>query len=296
MRTDLSDLDLRGRSLAAARLPLASLAGSDLRGADFSGADLRGADFSRVRAGMSRWWTAVLVFASLILSIGVGALSGIAGNFLHELATSDDLRRRALGVFVAGGLLVYLLVGIWKGLRVATGNVLPVMAALAVAAGIVGAVGGTGSLVGALAVVAFVFLSAASVVLSVLARAVAGTAGVWLFALVALSGAVTGRAPGGGLAALAVAIGAMLMARRAAIMQDDFPRMARISTALACRHGTRFRDADLTGACFEGAVLVACDFRGAELAGARFAGARIRLCRFAQPKRPVLPSFHHESA
>ena len=84
MRTDLSDLDLRRRSFVDAHLPLTSLAHADLRGADFTRADLRGADLTGVRSGMTRGWTAVMVLASLALSIGIGAISGIAGNVLHD--------------------------------------------------------------------------------------------------------------------------------------------------------------------------------------------------------------------
>ncbi len=290
MGTDLSDLDLRGRSLEGARLPLSSFAGSDLRGVDFTLANLRAADLSRIRTGMSRSWTALVGAASLALSIAVGALSGIAGNFLHGLLASDDLRQRGVGVFVAVGLFVYLVVGMWKGLLMATRTVLPVVAAIAVAAGLVAVLSGVGTGIGALAVLAFILLAAVIVLLSVFARAVAGTAGVLFFAVVAISGALTGRALGGGLAALAVAVGAMIMARRSARHEDAFPLLARISTAIACRGGTSFRHADLSGALFQGARLVACDFRGAKLAGARFVDARIKLCRFDDlPTSALLP-------
>jgi len=233
-----------------------------------------------------------MVLASLALSIGIGAISGIAGNVLHALIASDDPRRRVIGVFIAVALLVYLVVGIWKGLRFATVTVLPIAAALSVVVGMAVIVRGVGTGAGSLAVLAFMLLAAGIVALSVLARAVAGTAGAVFFLIVAVSGALTGRALGGGLAALAVAIGAMLMARRSAKRQDEFPLMTRISTALACRGGTRFRDSNLSGALFEGASLLACDFRGAELTGARFAGARLRLCRLDEP----LPEARDETA
>src|SRR5690606_282371 len=141
-------------------------------------------------------------------------------------------------------------------------------------------VAGAGTGAGALAAVAFVMLAAAIVTVSVLARAAAGIAGTLYFAVVAISGGLIGRALGGGVAALAVAIGAMLMARRSSARAHDFPFMSRWSTALACRGGTRFRDADLSGAHFDGASVVASDFRGARLEGTSFDGAVIRLCRF----------------
>jgi len=277
---DLSGSDLRGRSFAGASLPFSSLAGADLRGTDLTGADLRGADLSRIRAGMSRGWTAVVVLGALALSVGIGALSGLAGQILHQAIASDDLRHRAVGLLVAAALVAFLLVGIWKGLRVAARSVLPAATAIALVAGIAGVVSGLGTGAGALAVLAFLLLVAAIEAVSVLARAVAGTAGAIYFVVVALAGALTGRVLGGGLAALAIAIGAMVMARRAPGHRDAFPLMTRLSAAIACRRGTRLRDADLTGARFDGAHLVACDLRGARLAGASFAGAEIRLCRF----------------
>lgn len=285
MPADLSGSPLRRRSLARAKLAFASISASDLRGVDFSGADLHGADLSRARLGMSHGWTALVVLAALALSLAVGALAGVAGRFLHELIASDDVRHRIVGIFVAVSLLVFLVAGIWKGLRLATRVILPLIAAVCIAVGLIIVISGAGTGAGALAAVAFVLLAAAIVTVSVLARAAAGITGALFFAVVAISGALIGRALGGGLAAFAVAIGAMLMARRSA-KTHAFPILARWSTALACRGGTRFRDADLSGAHFDGARVVASDFRGARLEGASFEGAEIRLCRFDQAGEP----------
>lgn len=76
----LRDRSLRGGSFAGARL-----VGADLRGVDLRGADLRGADFSGVRTGMRPSGKAPLVAASLVLSLGVGAVAGLAGGVLARL-------------------------------------------------------------------------------------------------------------------------------------------------------------------------------------------------------------------
>lgn len=273
--------DLRGRCFTGARLASASLAGRDLRGADFTGADLRGADLSQVRTGMGRGWAAVLVVGSLALSVALGAVVGVCARFLHAMYTSDDdVRRRLVVVFVVAAVLAFLIAGIWKGLRFATRHVLPVAAALAVAAGAVGAISGMGSGAGGLLALVFLALAAVIVTLSVLARATAGTAGGLYFTIVAIAGGLAGGAAGGGAIAAAVAIGAMLMARRSARIEAAFPLLSRITTAVAGRGGTRFRNADLSGANLEGARLVACDFRGANLCGVRLERTAVRLCRF----------------
>jgi hypothetical protein len=278
--------DLRGRCFAGARLDSVSLAGRDVRGADFTDADLRGADLSGIRAGMSRGWTALLVVGSLALSIGLGVVAGLCAQFLSAMYVDDDTRRRLVVVFVVAALAAVLIAGIWKGLLFATRHVLPVAAALAIAAAAIGALSGIGTGAGGMLALVFLALATVIVTLSVLVRATAGTAGGLYFAIVAIAGGLAGGAVGGGAIAAAVAIGAMLMARRSARLEAAFPALARITAAVASRGGTRFRGADLAGANLEHARLVACDFRGANLRGARLDHATVRLCRF-DPAAPT---------
>ncbi len=271
---------IRGRCLREARLSSASLAGLDLRGVDLTGADLHGADLSRIRSGMSRLWAALLVTGSLVLSIVLGAVIGICARTLQSMYASDDERRRFVAMFVVAALLVFLAGGIWRGLGFASRNVLPVTAALAIAAGLIAVISGTGTGIGGLIALVFLALAAAIVVLSVLVRAVAGSVGKLVFSIVAIGGGLAGGATGGGLTAAAAAIGAMLMARRSARFEAAYPVLARTTSAIASRGGTRFRNANLAGANLTEAQLVACDFRGANLASARFDRATLRLCRF----------------
>lgn len=281
-----STSELRERSFANAHLAAASLTGSDLRGSDFTGADLHDADLSRIRSGMSRRWTAVVVGGSLALSIVFGIVAGFAGKLLLAQIVSEDPRRQVIGLFVAASLLVFVVAGIWRGMRFATINVLPVTAALAIASGVIAVLTGTGTGIGALAVLVFLLLAAALVALSVMVRSAAGTGGKALFALVAISGGLAGGAAGGGLAATVIAIAAMLMARRSAKTEAAYPLMTRAIAAVVARGGTKFRDANLAGANLEGARLLACDFRGANLAGTRFERAIVQLCRFDADRVP----------
>ncbi len=261
-------------------MPAASLAGSDVRGTDFTGADLHDADLSRIRSGMSRKWIALLAAGSFVLSVVLGVVVGLCVRYLRAMYLSEDVRQRMTAMFVFAALLVFLIAGTWRGLRFATRNVLPVTAALAVAAGLISVFSGTGTGSGALFALVFVGIAAVMVTAAVLVRAVAGTTTELVFSLVAIVGGLAGGAAGGGLGATAVAICAMLMARRSAKLEHEYPTLARVTAAIASRGGTRFRNANLAGANLDHAQLVACDFRGANLQGARLDRATMRLCRF----------------
>jgi hypothetical protein len=271
--------DVRGRSLIGAQLASAHLSGSDVRGTDFTSADLHDADLSNNRAGMSRGWSTLLFLCSLVLSIALGVLIAVCVRYMTELYTAGDIRQRMAALFVTSSLLVYLVAGIWRGLRYATYNVLPVTLALAVAAGVSAAISGTGTGIIAALTLVFVVVAAAIVVFAVVVRAVAGTVGTLFFMVVAISGAIVAGLAGGGLLGTAIAIGAMLMARRSVKLEQQYPALARLTAAIACRGGTRFRDADLRGANLDHARLSACDLRGADLTGAHLDHATMHLCR-----------------
>jgi hypothetical protein len=236
---------------------------------------------------MTRGWTALLVAASFVLSVGLGIAIGLCVRLLRALYTSGDVRLEMIALFVVASLLVFLVAGVWRGLRFAVRNVLPVTAALAIAAGVIGVISGAGTGSGALLALVFLVLAAVIVGLAVLARAVAGTTSQLFFALVAIAGGLAGGAAGGGLVAVAVAIGSMLMARRSAKLEADYPALARATAAIASHGGTRFRNANLAGANLDHAQLVACDFRGANLQGARIDRASTRLCRFDAVASPA---------
>ena len=107
----------------------------------------------------------------------------------------------------------------------------------------------------------------------------AGTVGALFLMVVAIGGALAAGLAGGGILGTVVAIGAMVMARRSAKLEQQYPTLARFIAAIACRGGTRFRNADLRGANLDGARLEACDLRGANLSGARLEHATMHLCR-----------------
>jgi hypothetical protein len=109
------------------------------------------------------------------------------------------------------------------------------------------------------------------------------------FTLVALAGGLAGAFVGGGIAGTAIAIAAMLMARRSTKLEAEYPVLERTIAAIASRRGTRFRDANLAGANLADTRLVACDFRGANLTGTRFDHATMLACRMDRgvPQEPA---------
>jgi hypothetical protein len=268
--------NVRGRSMPGANLSSATLSGFDLRGTDLSGADLHDADLSMIRSGMTTGWALLVVLGALVLSVVLGAIVGVAARYLRGMYASTDVREEMVAMYVTASLIVFLVAGVWRGLLFAVRNVLPVCAALAVAAGLIAIVSGTGRGVGALDALVFLAVAAVVVTLAVLARSVGSTGGRIVFAIVAIAGGLAGGAAGGGLVAAIVAVTAMLMARR----REQSPLVSRTAAALASRHGTSFRNANLAGANLNGAKLVACDFRGANLEGAHIDRKHATLCRF----------------
>lgn len=278
--------DLRGRDLSGRDLQRASLHGADLRGANLRGADLRDADLSDVRAGMRRGWSVVTFVAALAISIGAGVAAGYAGRLLEHVVRSPLLPSRALGLFVAASLAVLLATAALRGLAFAFTRVLPVIVCAAALGAIAAVASGAGTGHALLAVIAFVCVVALILVLATLARLVAGGVGAFFFLVVAVCGALSSVAIGGGLTATAVAVAAMVAGQRALHGALGFPMLVRFATALAVRGGTSFRDADLRGARLTRARLSACDFRGAKLEGASLDDAELRLSLFdGEPPR-----------
>lgn len=263
----------------------------DLRGARFDGAALAGADFTGVRTGLPWRKEVFFTFAGLLIAVGLGVITGLGGRYLKVLLGSDDPRRVALALYADSALLIYILAALWKGAGVATRTVLPVIAALMLSTAVISVATGVGTGAGAFAVIGVVLIGAALVALGALARAVAGTVATAMFILVALSGGIAGGLAGGGIPAIVIAVSAALIGRRAIKGSKDYPRLARFTVEVACRHGTSFRGADLSGADFSKATLRSADFRGARLAGTKFDGASIQLCLFDGDRSTPPPDY-----
>lgn len=254
---------------------------ADLRGKNFEGAHFAGVDFSGARTGMRTGWKLLMVAAAFIISVALGVATGIGTSFLQGLLRSDEPRVVSLALNASAALLVLIIAAIWKGGEIATRLVLPIIAALILANAVIAVLTGVGTGAGAFAVLAFVLVGVAVIALGALVRAVAGEATALAFALVAIAGGLAGGFAGGGVAAAVVAIAAMLIGRRTLKAGASYPVLSRLALQVACRRGTRFRNADLSGADFSRADLRVCDFRGANLEGARLERAtNLRMCLF----------------
>jgi hypothetical protein len=229
---------------------------------------------------MRRSWAALVVLLAVALSIGSGVAAGFAGRLLQQTIFAQRPETRVLGIFVASMLAVFLVFTVVKGLNHAFRHVLPVLIAILGLAALLALASGSAPARGGLGAVAFILAAVGIMGLGVLARTAAGTAGVLLFAVAAIPGALSGSAIGGGLTATAIAVAAMIAGRRALKRDDLFPVISRIAVRVACREGTSFRGADLSNATFAGSRLECCDFRGATTVNTRFAPASLRLCLF----------------
>jgi hypothetical protein len=253
--------------------------GSDLRGADLTGTRLHGADFRGARLGVGAGWQALLLSIALVSSLAIGIGAGLAGAWVHQRLGAETQLERAIGIAVLVLFTVFLVVAVWRGLRVAATFVLPAIAGAALVVGAIAVIVGAGTGQGALTVIVATALCAMVVALGSFARALAGIAGWVPFMVVAVSGALAGGIAGGGYVATLIAVAAMLTARRTLQRGTAAPILSKLVISLACARGTSFRDADLTGARFESTRVRCCDLRGARLEGARFDEREPQLCR-----------------
>jgi hypothetical protein len=245
----------------------ADLRGMDLRGLDFSRANLIDADLSSTRCGMSSRWAAFVALASLAVSVGIGIACGIAGHAMQAQLRGGSTPGRVAAVFLCAELLVLLVGAVWKGPRAAAQWIVPQVLALAIAGAVVARLSGYSGL-GALVIFVGSLIMLGLLAVGAMARAVAGSAGRFLFLVVAISGALAGRALGGGLVALAMAVGAALIGKRMLTRPELAPILSRCVAAIVRAGGTSFRGADLRGAHLEQTRLECCDLRDAKLDGA----------------------------
>jgi hypothetical protein len=268
----------RGRFFGGQRLEHAEFAEHDLRGASFAGADLHDADFTHARTGMRPAWALGLTVVGLFASVAIGVLSGWLGQKLHRMLADPAIKPAALTVIVE--LALFMAVAIVRGLARAVREVFIPLLALAAVLGVVAIASGAGTGRGALAFALFTGVSVLVVTLGAAARAMGGATSSLFFFVVAVAGAIAGKLSGGGWLAVAIAFSCMLIGRRALKEDARYLGMSRLTALIACRGGTSFRGADLSGARFSDTRLVACDFRGAKLDAARFDRASLRLCLF----------------
>lgn len=250
----------RGRALQRV-----DFTGDDLRGADFSGADLTAASFRDARLGVPPRVGVVVLGGAVIIATAAGLAIGWAMSQTRDQFSSDNWDEVAESGTITLVMLIMVATILWRGfdvaIRVVAVSYLVLLAANIVANLIWDEVEWRVA-VRATALITFLFLAVAA---GILGRVVGGVFGTWSIALVAaLGGLASGRADGGGVG-LAVAICLVIISKRAVRGDPRDHTLRRLAHRLVRRWGTRFVEADLTGADFTGTDASRCDVRGATL-------------------------------
>ena len=252
----------RGRSLEGA-----DLSGRDLRGTDFTGADLRSASFRDAQFGVAPRVGVVMLGSSMVASIGAGAAIGVVVVQMMDRLSAEQWDELAEGGSI--GLILIALIGLifWRGFDAA----IRVVAALYVAVLAVNIVANllwdeVEWLVALRATALIVFLVLA-ITVGMLGRVIGGVFGAWSIALVAILGGLASGQADGGVGGIVIAVSLVLISKRALRGDQRDRTLRRIAHRLVGRWGTRFVDADLTGADFTGTDASRCGVKGATLEG-----------------------------
>jgi hypothetical protein len=110
--------------------------------------------------------------------------------------------------------------------------------------------------------IALMLLAGLAFVAGILGRMVGGAFGAWAIGLMSIAGGLVAGRVAGGFAATLVAVLLVIMSKRT-LKGDERDRMLRdLTHRIVTRYGTRFTNADISGATFVGTDLVAADMTG----------------------------------
>jgi hypothetical protein len=244
-----------------------NFSGADLRGRDFTGADLANADFSKCKTGL-KTSSAVLIFIfSLLLSLLSGYISMLTGKTIQIMIKSTDANVVTSGYIIAGLMLLFILLSIWKGGKnTFLYVIITIIASLLIGLifWLTGAGTGMGSLYSSLALILFILMIFAGVI----SRAAAGTmSSTIIYLIVAIGGSVFSKSLGGGLGTMVLAISCAIISKRILAGKSEFPLIRKVALTIGSYFGTSFKNADLTGANFSDSTINNTNFTGAKLSG-----------------------------
>jgi len=256
-----------GQSFRDRTLDGVDLSGKDLRGADFTGASLRSARLVHARFGVAPRVGLVVLGTAMLATVIAGVTIGWAVDEIRAQIYGDQWDEAVTGGSLILVLLAFVVLMVWRGfdtaIRVTVGFYLFVLAGNVIANFVWDDVDWERALRGTfLLMVLFV-----SILSGILSRLIGGVFGSWSIALVAvLGGLATGRAHGGA-AGIVVALSLVLISKRAVRGDQRDRTLRRLAHRLMARWGTRFVDADLSGADFSGTDASLCGVKGATLDG-----------------------------
>lgn len=262
--------DLRGRSFVGAELEEADFSGADLRGVDLSRAALRRADFTGARLGLLPLAALALLAASLLIVAATGWMIGwTLGDLVGGFGDAEwaDVLGRLIAMLVIG---FFILCVVAYGLRRALKyGAIALFVGLAIDYIVIVVTSQDfhfdrdGQVIGVL------LLLVAAVVSAGIAQVVGGSLASWATVVVGLTGGFAAGSAGGALAGVVVSILLIVLGRRVLRHdhRDTFAR--RLIHHIVTRRGTRFTEADLSGADFTGTQLAQSDLTGAMLTGAK---------------------------
>jgi hypothetical protein len=248
----------------------ADFSGVDVRGADFTGADLRSASFRDARLGVPPSAGVTVLGLALLVAIGAGVVIGWSVHGTLDRLSADAWDEIAAGGTLAFTLALFVALIIWRGLDVAL-RVVAVVYVGAVAINIVANVIWEQvewrAAFWATLLIVFMVLAVGA---GLFARLIGGLFGMWAIAVVAMLGGLASGRADGGIAGIVVAVCLVVISKRALRGDSRDRTLRRVAHRLVRRWGTRFVDANLTGADFTGVDMSRCDVTGATLDGVQW--------------------------
>jgi len=261
---DITDLrtgqSFRGRSLEGA-----DFSGKDVRGVDFTGADLRSADFSNAKLGVAPKVGAVALGIAILIAILTGVLIGLLVDEIRGQMNAEEWDEAA-----AGGSLIFLLLAfvaliIWRGFDTAIKVIVGLYVVVLVGNVIANFIWEDVEWLRALRFTALLVALFLAILAGLLGRVVGGVFGIWSVVLVAVLGGLASGQAHGGVAGIIVAMSMAAISKRAVHGDHRDRPLRQMAHRLIGRWGTKFTDADLTGADFTGTDASRCGVKGATL-------------------------------
>ncbi|MBD2249082.1 pentapeptide repeat-containing protein [Nostoc sp. FACHB-888] len=290
MLQDFSGQNLRGRSFKGQNLVGANFSGADIRSADFTGANLTDANFSHAKAGLQKSWIVTLILFGLLVSILSTSMSVFGSTptkvSVFTILSESHTNTRYLTLLGQSGVLFILTIGWGFQIALEAGAIIPVItwsltkilaifriipsneAVVAIQSGILGgAVIGTWLL--AIAGVMAINVSILIVIVRInnhlinLILAGAVTIIIAIIGIFSVAGCNLKAFTTSGSGVIVATCIAVYVSWRILLKDKKFAWILRLAINIVSTRGTSFRNANLTSANFNQAIINSTDLRNA---------------------------------